>query len=582
MAKIEDLGEVISSDVLIVGGGIAGLVAAIKAKEKSPKVDVLLVDKQTVGWAGKATKVGAVISLLGPEDDADKFVEFQVRNHGVYLNDQELLYSFVRESYGAVQQLSEWGVNIPKDADGKISIMPHFWAPNLSMTGIDIDMQLPLRGRARKLGVKILNKVQVVDLLKQGDRVVGAVGFNLIDGRFYIFKAKATILANGSCCYKVRRFWFAANGEGIAAAYWAGAEMRNAEYGNLYAHIVWKDSDSGFFMELNYLFNALGENISKRYALDKESPTSLFTSIPLLLAMEKEVKEGRGPIYFDLSHLSKKPPESFAPVSVSGPGPIDLIQRWNLSKVVDWHRRLEAKELKYGPPPSTKREVQLPLHGELACIKVDHEMKTSLPGLWAIGDTSYAGSALAGAVPSPPGVTPGCGLLNAVISAQWGGPPAARSASKAASPKVSYAEVRRLKESTFAPMRRKKGLLPDDAISAIQDVVSPIKYNLHRRKERLEEALSKIGEVQERIPELWAKDGHGLGKCHEAKSMAVCAEMTFRSALMRTESRGFHYREDYPKRDDKNWLKWIIAKQELGKMVFSTEPVPINKYKIKP
>ena len=74
------------------------------------------------------------------------------------------------------------------------------------------DMLLPLRARARKLGVKILNKVQVVELLKQGDRVVGAVGFNIIDGRFYIFKAKATILANGSCNYKVRRMW--------AAGYW--------------------------------------------------------------------------------------------------------------------------------------------------------------------------------------------------------------------------------------------------------------------------------------------------------------------------------------------------------------------------
>ena len=73
------------------------------------------------------------------------------------------------------------------------------------MTGVDLDMLLPLRARARKMGAKILNKVQVVDLLKQGDRVVGAVGFNIIDGRFYIFKAKATILANGSCSYKVRR-----------------------------------------------------------------------------------------------------------------------------------------------------------------------------------------------------------------------------------------------------------------------------------------------------------------------------------------------------------------------------------------
>ena len=98
----------------------------------------------------------------------------------------------------------------------------------------------------------------------------------------------------------------------------------------------------------------------------------------------------------------------------------------------------------------------------------------------------------------------------------------------------------------------------------------------------MEEALSKIKEVQQRLPELWAKDGHGLCKCHEVKSMAVCAEMSFRAALMRTESRGWHFREDYPERDDLNWRKWIVIKREAERMVLSIEPMPIDKYKVKP
>ena len=98
----------------------------------------------------------------------------------------------------------------------------------------------------------------------------------------------------------------------------------------------------------------------------------------------------------------------------------------------------------------------------------------------------------------------------------------------------------------------------------------------------MEEALSKLDALKEKLPTLVAKDGHALFQCHEAKAMALCAEMTYRSALMREESRGWHYREDYPERDDKNWLKWIIVKQAGGKMVLSTEPVPIDKYKIRP
>jgi succinate dehydrogenase / fumarate reductase flavoprotein subunit len=428
-------------------------------------------------------------------------------------------------------------------------------------------MMLPLRAKARKMGVKMLNKVQVVDLLKQGERIAGAVGFNLIDGRFYIIKAKATILATGSCNYKVRRFWSAANGEGIAAAYRAGAEMRNAEFGNLYAHLVWKDTDSDF-LTADYLVNALGEKVAKRY-VPGEGPTGMFLSIPLIVGMEKEIDEGRGPLYLD---MSQGPP----------PGELGLIERWNLPKAADWQRRLMAKERKYAAPPLPKREVEFPLHGELSCIKVDHEMKTTLDSLFAIGDAGYAGSAVAGAVAAPPGVTPACGLGYAVISARWGGPAAARFAAEAALPKVSYEEVKRVKEDIFAPMKRDKGLLPVDAIYAIQDVVSPIKYNLRRSKNRLEEAVSKIKEIQEELPDLFAKDSHNLGKCHEAKSMAICAELTFRSALMRTESRGFHYREDYPKRDDKNWLKWVIIKQEAGRMVLSTEPIPVDRYQFKP
>jgi len=109
-----------------------------------------------------------------------------------------------------------------------------------------------------------------------------------------------------------------------------------------------------------------------------------------------------------------------------------------------------------------------------------------------------------------------------------------------------------------------------------------MKYNLRRSKERLEEAIGMIEKLKGKLPSMHAKDLHYLSKCHEAKSMAICAELTFRAALMRSESRGFHFREDYPERDDNNWLKWIVAKQDNGAMKFSTIPIPIDRYKIKP
>jgi succinate dehydrogenase/fumarate reductase flavoprotein subunit len=209
-------------------------------------------------------------------------------------------------------------------------------------------------------------------------------------------------------------------------------------------------------------------------------------------------------------------------------------------------------------------------------------MRTTLKGLWAIGDTSYAGSAVAGAVCSPPGITPGSGIMFAVVSAGWAGTSAARYVKDIPKNSLDYSEIKKLKADIFSPMQNGKVFLPGDAISGLQEVTAPIKYNLRRSKERLNESIVRVKELNEKLPELTAQDFHYLSKCHEAKSMVLCAELTFKSALMREESRGAHYREDYPNRDDKNWLKWVIVKQDSGKMKVTTQSIPIDKYKIKP
>jgi succinate dehydrogenase / fumarate reductase flavoprotein subunit len=571
VAKLEALGEVISTDLLVIGGGIGGLVAAIKAKEESSNLGVLIVDKATIGWAGKASKGGGIFCVLTPQYDLDRFVEYHVRNIGVYLNDQELLYAYAWEMQRGMEQLAAWGVNVSRTADGKLDLFARY-SNTLShglwgIAGADLDMMLPLRAQARKAGIKLLNKVHVVDLLKQGDRVVGAVGFDINDGRFFILKAKAMIMANGGGSYKIRRMWAAASGDGIAAAYRAGAEMRNAEFGNAYHHVSAKDTDEG--VDTRFLFNARGEELSQRYG---DETTSAEIPIPLILAMESETGEGRGPIFEDLSW--RHPDRARG----GGAGSRD----WKRPRAERWHARLAAKEQKYGPHRGPKREVTVYLHGELTPIKVDHDMKTTLKGLYAIGDASYEGSAMAGAVPAPRGGLGGSGLGFALFSALRGGPSAARFAVAAGLSEPDYTEAKQFKDDVFAPMQRDKGLSPAGAIWDIQNVVCPYKYMLNRSKDRLEEALAKIKEIENRFPKLAAKDLHYLAKCHEAKSMAVCAEMTFRAALMRTETRGWQVREDYPKRDDKNWLKWVIVKRDGQKMALSTEPVPIDKYKFRP
>ncbi len=555
--------ESLSADVLIIGGGIGGLAAAIKVKEENPDCDVLIVEKQTAGWAGKATKIGGILAFLGPDNNADKFIDFQVRTSGLYLNDQELLSRYVRDTYKAIKQFADWGNRLAKTPDGNMLSFPAMFAPEYSSTFLDIDMMLPMRAKAKKMGTRIINKIHIVDLLTQGNRAVGAAGFNIVDGHFFTVNAKATILANGSCGYKVRRFWSAGTGDGIAAAYRAGAEMRNAEYGNLYGHTVFQATDSGM-VGSDFLVNKLGENLAQKYMPDR-GPAGVFLPVKLAVGLEKEVAEGRGPIYFD-------PPESMPPHGFST----------GLPKIEKWLKRIGDKEKEFGVSRVSKPEIAVPLHGETSCIKVDYDMKTSIEGLWAIGDTSYAGSAIAGAVASPPGVCPGSGIMYAVISAGWAGESAAGYVSGESAVDLNNIDLNKVEDSIFSPMQDKNSFLPQEAISMLGDITAPMKYNLRRSKERLEEALTVVEKLKGNLNDLHAKDLHYLSKCHEVRSMTLCAELTFRAALMRSESRGFHFREDFPEQDDKNWLKWIIIKDDKGEMKLSTQPVPVNEYKIKP
>ena len=231
--------------------------------------------------------------------------------------------------------------------------------------------------------------------------------------------------------------------------------------------------------------------------------------------------------------------------------------------------------------PGPLQEVIPGFIGEQAPVKVDHQMATTVHGLFAIGDTSYTGSAWAGAVPLP-GRMRGTGLGNAVFSGLRGGQAAMEYASGAIPADVNPTQAEALKESMYAPQQRSSGIQPPELVRAIQDVISPVGNSIYMRQDRLEEALRKVLEIKARLPELYAKDWQYLSACNEVKAMVTSAEMFFRTSMERKESRGWHIREDHPDLDNEKWLKWIIVQNKKGEMVISTEDVPIEKYPIKP
>ena len=566
MATLENLGTVLQADVLIVGGGIAGLACAISAKETDPEVDVLIVDKVVTGWGGKANKGGGNIVFMDEADGFDNVLDFHVHNVGDFLEDQELLLDFAKESRPNLERLERWGVHIYRDDAGEPKYVR--WLPEhpWRMAVLDQDLTLNMAKHARKLGVRFKDRVEIIDLLKDGDRVCGAIGFGMIDGECVITQAGAVVLANGNQCYKLMPRWASAGGEGIAAAYRAGAAMRGAEFGN-FINWVFADTKEVCQGAEDVLYNTKGENISKRVRPTLESDVHSKE----VVEWWKEMKAGNGPIVANMieNYVNNEIVPAFHADKLAV-RPVSM-KFWGLTI----GKAMAASTVK-GP----MQPVMPGLNAELAPVKVDHEMATTLPGLFAIGDTCYAGTCLAGAVPAPPGRMRGSGLGFATFSGARCAP-AAVAAARAASGRPEAAQAEALKARIFEPLGR-TGMAAPEMVRAVQDVMAPVGYSIYKHADRMNEALDRVLTLKALAPTLAAGDPHYLAACHVAESMVLGAEMFYRASLAREESRGWHLREDFPARDDADFLKWIELSDAGGEMDVSLHEVPVDQYPIKP
>ncbi|MBC7253213.1 MAG: FAD-dependent oxidoreductase [Actinobacteria bacterium] len=571
MADLESLGEVARTDVLVIGGGIAGLSAAISVKEKNPRLEVLVVEKATAGWAGKAARGGGILAFLTPDDSPEDFVRYHVEHIGCYLEDQELLMEYACTCNQVLELLDSWGARIARDRRGywKYVKTPGAEVP-WGLAGVDLDMCVHLRRRASELGCRFMDKTAIVELLKSGDRVTGAIGFDVRDGSCRLVLARATILATGSQNYRVMPMWSCGRGDGIAAAYRAGACMRNAEFGS-FVNMIHVASREVIFGAEDHMFNARGEDISSRYRPGIQPDICAMSAVGWYL----EHVEGRAPVRV-------KAEENVLQIGSEVLFSTDLVWK-RPAAIAFWSRlwekaRRAERESDHGMP-----EIMPGFIGEQSPVMVDHGMATTVPGLFAVGDVSYSGSAWTGAVPSPPGRIRGSGLMNAVWSACRGaasaveyisgeGPGAGADASLAAESK----------ERIYRPLGRERGVSALEMVRRVQQAVTPVRYSNWKREDRMREALGMVLEAKEVLSSLKGEDPHDLARCNEARSMVLCAEMFYRASLLRKESRGWFLREDYPDTDNSNWLKWIILQDREGEMALWTEDIPLERYPYRP
>jgi len=552
---------VINTDVLVLGAGGAGMCAALKARESG--VDVLMVDKCGIGWNGQVPIGGGILAYIYPEK-VDRWVE-DVTRGSHFFNNQEWTSAFGSRMHGSTMDLAEMGLTFLKK-DGEIEVLS--WGPT-NVTLFDAPKSLvALKRTAAARGIRMMDKIYAIDLLKNGDQVVGAVALGLVDGRVYIFNAKATIVATGNCGYQHEKTYASVQGEGPAMGYRSGAQVTNAEFNSMY---VWGIKALGkelmgihFYL---YLENALGEKIMGKYNPElMVGEHAVYTFDPRVIhAMYEEVKAGRGPICLNLRGLTSDEIAGLAEEQVEG-----------LSHIMANDTMLLLNE-KAGTDPATETMEMWPrLLYTGGGLRIDLQGRTTLPGLWA------AGGACSNCWTNGAGGQAGLGVQSAAITGFAAGKDAAAYALDNPRRDVDAAHADAMIARVMAPMRRSGSVDPADVTYRIHEAIVPMKYNRTREAGRMNEALGILGDAGEQLQRVGVADFHDLARYHSAESMLMAAQFTFTAALMREESRSQHLREDFPDRDDLNWFKWINIEQGDRGPKLTTLAIPLETYRLQP
>ncbi len=559
--------EQIESDILVIGGGAAGCFAAIKAREGGVK-DVILVDKGYVGKSGCSKfAAGSFKCFIPEEDDYDLWFSKAVEE-GYYMNDQLWTGIHLQEVYQRALELDAWGVPFLKDPRGGFDRLEGQGSsedrPIKTMMFEGPALMDVLRKTVRKFSVKIVDKTMVTHLVHDAsDRasIAGALGFDLRTGKHLLFKAKAVILAAGAQAFKSHyAYQKMVTGDAHVMGLRAGAEVTNYEF--CCHHLSCADFDTTGMNVLQGVgarfVNARGESYMKKYDPEYGDHAAMNR---LSAGMACEVRLGNGPIYYDfsrfddriLAYFKKTLPIMYRAFERGG-----YIRNGRIRERVEWVS-VNMGNVGYG-----------------GGLRINTRCETARRGLYAAGDATCGPAS---------GVEGFCAyaIPFAATSGARSGTAAARYVGEIGEVHPDQEEIRAFSEELALPLKRKEGFEPDYVVLKVQELLFPMDIYVFRHQARLKSSLNRLLEIREHvIPYLKAYDPHYLRMVIEASHMVTCAELFLRAALMRTESRGSHLREDYPETDNADWLKWIILREDNERIRVSTADIPTDTYPLKP
>jgi succinate dehydrogenase / fumarate reductase, flavoprotein subunit len=585
-------------DVLVIGAGGAGLRAAIEAAAAG--VSVAMISRALLGKAHTVMAEGGVAAALANVDDRDSWkVHFaDTMRGGQYLNNWRMAELHAKESPDRVKELEAWGAVFDRTEDGKI-LQRNFGGhkyPRLAHVGdrTGLEMIRTLQDHAIHQNIEIYQEYTIISLLKDGDKVVGAFGYDREKGRFKVFQAKAVIIATGGMgrIYKISSNSWDCTGGGISLAYHAGAELIDMEFVQFHpTGMVWPPSVRGLLITegvrgeggvlrnnqgRRFMFDDIPELYKGQTSTNEEEgwrytqgdknakrPPELLTRDHVARCIRREIKEGRGTphggVYLDISWIKEK--ISNAPEHIKKKLPSMYHQFKELAGV-----DITKEPMEVGPTT----------HYIMGGVRVDADTQmTSVSGLFAAGECA---AGLHGA-----NRLGGNSLSDLLVFGKRAGEYAAKYAKETPSVKLSESQVEQIAKWALAPFEREStGENPFQIQSHLQEKMQEL-VGIVRVENELTEAIEIIKQISEQADKTGCGGNRGFNPgwhtAMELLHMVTVAEAIARAAKERKESRGGHFREDFPEKSEEyGKINIAIRKNDDGKMEVTKIPkVPLRE-----
>jgi succinate dehydrogenase/fumarate reductase flavoprotein subunit len=542
-------GVLIETDVLVVGAGAGGLLAALSAKRNGPPgTRVTLVDSWLIGRTGHTAFSNAWKIVVLPGDDLDGILhEIIAGNDGIA--DQELVRRSLLASHDRLKDFEAMGMQFGRDERGEYKRRPTRGldlARVMYPEGGGLEFAWKLRRALEADGVQLIDRLFVTGLMRGGsDRITGAVGINSRTGEFNVVKARTTIVATNAITFR-SGFVRDITGTGTLLAYRAGATLRNAEFS-----YVRPGTPKFYFEGITFAIqegarwiNAKGEPFMQSY----EPEWADEADVPRIArAMAMENRKGNGPLYLDMSVIPEGDREYFIQSKV----------RW----MDNFFRKLgdEARTDMFGKTPYYALN-QMTKMG----IRTGADCRSDVPGLLS------AGLAQAGCANHFAGFHIGLCVGNGWIA----GRSAIEDLERLPEPQLDAAEIQALYSETRSPLKTAAATESDRILRDLQAVMFSWDVGILKREDRLKDAFNRVSTLAEEFKELAAPHTHELVRLKETEAMLMAARFILGASLFRTESRLSHFREDHDARDDANWLVWVDVTESGNGPAFVKTPVP--------